>query len=131
MNLKNIEEVDTGTPYRLQQMSYDEGFAAGVKASKLHLIQTIRKEIENIQIRKTGADGLDTIYEKDILAIFTTLEEEINKQSMNLDKLKQEIVEKALDKCTDPETGELHIGKYDHEYLEKVITAALTTLENN
>jgi len=51
--------------------------------------------------------------------------------SMNLDKLKQEIVEKVLDKCTDPETGELHIGKYDHEYLEKVITAALTTLENN
>jgi len=46
MKLKSIDE-DTGTPYRLQQMAYDEGFAAGVKGSnKHHLIQTIRKEVE-------------------------------------------------------------------------------------
>ena len=41
------------------------------------------------------------------------------------DRSVEEIVEELIDKCTDPETGELHIGKYDHEFLEKLLTQTL------
>ena len=41
------------------------------------------------------------------------------------EKSAEEMVEEFIDKCTDPETGELHIGKYDHEFLEKLLTQTL------
>ena len=44
-----------------------------------------------------------------------------------LERSVEEMVEEFIDKCTDPETGELHIGKYDHEFLEKLLTQTLQT----
>ena len=38
----------------------------------------------------------------------------------------EEIVEELIDRCTDPETGLLHIEKYDHQFLEELLTQTLT-----